>query len=93
LHERMLQAGRCRVECHSRRIVTNLKTIVASISQLGVWLKRELLADVPEEPAVCEFECRRIDCRYKEHLDCRRRVSPPAVSLMPALVRIRGSVI
>lgn len=51
----------------------------------GLWssMLHLLVEDVPEELALCEFECRRCDCTWGQWLTCERRLQsqkpcPPA---------------
>lgn len=47
------------------------------------WLANELIQDVPEHIALCEFDCRKPQCTYSEWLNCERRLKK-AGELMPA---------
>ena len=38
------------------------------------WLARRLIADVPEDLALCEFGCRKPACRLGEWAQCERRL-------------------
>ena len=44
----------------------------------GLWrrLKTMLIADVPEDLAICEFDCSKNQCSYGEWATCQRRTSP-----------------
>ena len=38
------------------------------------WLKDQLVEEVPDELARCEFGCRRSECRMGEWASCERRI-------------------
>ena len=38
------------------------------------WLKEQLVEEVPDELARCEFGCRRLECRMGEWETCGRRI-------------------
>ena len=38
------------------------------------WFKNALIPDVPEDIAVCEFDCRKPQCRHGEWETCERRL-------------------
>jgi hypothetical protein len=44
------------------------------IVRLGRWLRSEAVQVVPEDIAVCEFECRKTTCSSAEWNECRRRL-------------------
>jgi hypothetical protein len=56
-----------------------------SISLRHCWqqLKDHLIEEVPEDIAVCEFDCRKGQCLYREWISCERRLSKAAGELMP----------
>ncbi len=45
-------------------------------AQFDLWrrLKSMLIADVPDDLAICEFECSKINCRQGEWATCERRI-------------------
>ena len=47
------------------------------------WLRRQLVDDVPQGDAVCEFDCRKPQCTMGEWDTCERRVRRAAGELMP----------
>lgn len=53
---------------------------------LRMWdrLKRLWVGDVPEDVALCEFDCRKEQCHYDEWASCERRLTKAAGELMPA---------
>jgi len=40
-----------------------------------VWLKDQLIAEVPPEDGFCEFECDRTQCRLDHWEQCERRLA------------------
>jgi curli biogenesis system outer membrane secretion channel CsgG len=46
--------------------------------------EQHLSEEVPEDIAVCEFDCRKTQCSYGEWKSCERRLSKGAGELMPA---------
>jgi len=46
---------------------------VSTVQRAWNWLARKLIQDVPEEIALCEFECRKSQCTHSEWLSCERR--------------------
>ena len=40
----------------------------------GRWLKDRLVEDVPDSLALCEFGCRKPECRAGEWAQCERRL-------------------
>ena len=46
-----------------------------SIIELGRWLKAQLIAEVPDDLAICEFECRESECCFDGWANCVRRIS------------------
>ena len=47
------------------------------------WLKSQIATDVPEEAAVCEFECRKPECAQGEFDQCERRQNKAPGELTP----------
>ena len=47
------------------------------------WLRRQIVADVPEGEALCEFDCRKPQCTEEEWEVCDRRLKRAAGELMP----------
>jgi hypothetical protein len=47
------------------------------------WLAQELIQDVPEDVALCEFDCRKPQCTYSEWSNCERRLKKADGELMP----------
>jgi len=46
-------------------------------------LKSHLVSDVPEEIALCEFDCRKSQCEQTEWDTCARRIRKAAGELFP----------
>ena len=47
------------------------------------WLRRQIVDDVPEGDAICEFDCRKSQCLVGEWETCWRRLRRAAGELMP----------
>jgi hypothetical protein len=47
------------------------------------WLRDQILQEVPDEYALCEFDCRKSQCTLEEWKSCERRLSKAAGELMP----------
>jgi hypothetical protein len=45
------------------------------------WLMNEIVQDVPEEIAVCEFDCRKPQCTSEQWVCCKRRLKKAAGEL------------
>ena len=45
------------------------------VGELCDWLRNQIVAEVPADLAVCEFECRNTECRSEEWICCERRIS------------------
>jgi hypothetical protein len=52
-------------------IDTNAKRVVRKAKR---WLKEQIVQDVPEDIALCEFDCRKGQCRVGEWESCERRL-------------------
>ena len=52
----------------------------------NVWdrVRRQIVCEVPETDALCEFDCRRLQCTEGEWETCERRLRRAAGELMPA---------
>jgi len=50
-----------------------------------IWrvLKRQVVQDVPDDSALCEFDCRKGQCRQEEWANCERRIRKAAGELFP----------
>jgi hypothetical protein len=61
----------------------NTRQVPGSLRQLWQRLKRQWITVVPDDIAVCEFDCRKGQCLYDEWDSCERRISKAAGELMP----------
>ncbi len=48
------------------------------------WVSGQIIGEVPEADALCEFDCRKLECREGEWESCERRLRRAAGELMPA---------
>ena len=48
------------------------------------WVGGQIVGEVPEDDAVCEFDCRKPQCTEREWENCPRRLQHAAGQLMPA---------
>lgn len=65
-----------------------LHTLGASLTRFGQWTRSLLVQDVPEEIAVCEFDCRKGECSHDEWERCERRLTKAAGELSPSSQRV-----
>lgn len=47
------------------------------------WVSNQLIQDVPDGIALCEFDCRKQQCTVKEWAACNRRISGASGELKP----------
>ena len=47
---------------------------VGMVRRAWAWFAGELIHDVPEDLALCEFDCRKPQCTYSEWSSCERRL-------------------
>jgi hypothetical protein len=47
-------------------------------------VRSEFVQTVPEEIALCEFDCRKVNCTVEEWKMCKRRIQKAAGELRPA---------
>jgi hypothetical protein len=52
-----------------------LAPLGAVVGKLRLWLKDQIVADVPPEDACCEFDCRKTQCQLGEWANCKNRLS------------------
>ena len=62
----------------------SFETLKTLRKQLWQQLKGEIVQDVPEEDATCEFDCRKEQCTEGEWATCERRINRAAGELWPA---------
>jgi len=65
----------------------NLGRVIALLRERWQWLKGPWIGEVPEDDALCEFDCRKNQCRHDEWASCERRISKAAGELMPPASR------
>ena len=53
-----------------------------SIIEFSHWLKAQWVSEVPEDLAICEFECRKSQCSSDDWARCVRRVCNTPESLV-----------
>jgi hypothetical protein len=49
------------------------------------WVKEQITQDVPNDVALCEFDCRKQQCTAKEWETCERRISKAVGELSPPM--------
>lgn len=47
------------------------------------WVRRQVVDDVPQGDALCEFDCRKLQCTEGEWEACERRLRRASGELMP----------
>ena len=52
-------------------IATNARRAVSAATR---WLKQQIVQDVPDKIALCEFDCGKGQCRLGEWETCERRL-------------------
>lgn len=50
-------------------------TTKETLKVAGRWLKREIVQDVPERDALCEFFCAKEQCQLGDWASCKRRLA------------------
>ena len=53
----------------------NATRLPVLLGELCDWLRNQIVAEVPADLAVCEFECRKTECSSDEWTCCERRIS------------------
>jgi len=48
------------------------------------WVRDHFIQDVPEDTALCEFDCRKDQCTHGEWVSCERRLNRAEGELMPS---------
>jgi len=67
------------------------------LSRFRNWVKDQIVADVPEDLAICEFDCPQSQCCSSNWITCQLRITKGAGELRPAirsadaLVRLQAS--
>ena len=62
------------VSLHGWLMTRYLRLAGAIFSKWRIWLKRQIIADVPTEDAICEFDCRKSECRFDDWARCKNRL-------------------
>lgn len=69
----------------------NTTKLPVLVNELCHWLRNQIVAEVPADLAVCEFECRKTECFSDEWVCCERRLSREAREHMPLVSQREGS--
>jgi len=54
-----------------------------SVKRAWRWVKDQIVQDVPEDSALCAFDCSKDQCTLEEWETCERRLTNAAGELMP----------
>ena len=54
------------------------------VHRIWRWLRNQIVQEVPEDSALCEFDCRKDQCTVGEWESCDRRLNKAAGELMPS---------
>jgi hypothetical protein len=54
-----------------------------SLTAFSHWVMEQLIQEVAEDSALCEFDCRKVQCTQGEWKSCERRLQYAAGELMP----------
>jgi len=57
---------------------------MSPLKRLWRWAKDQVVQDVPEDTALCAFDCQKGQCTHTEWEACERRLHKAAGELMPA---------
>jgi hypothetical protein len=52
------------------------------------WVAGQVIGEVPEDDAPCEYDCRKLQCTEGEWETCERRLQRAAGELMPAKIPV-----
>jgi len=63
----------------------NLAQLRFCFSRVGHWVQEQVVAEIPADLALCEFDCRHSACSAEEWTTCKRRISKAAGELMPCI--------
>ena len=47
------------------------------------WAVSQVIQEVPEDHALCEFDCRRLECSHDDWITCERRLKRAEGELLP----------
>jgi hypothetical protein len=56
---------------------------VRNVRLVWQWIKDQVIREVSEEDAICEFDCRKQQCTLDRWEACERRLAKGAGELMP----------
>ena len=56
-----------------------------SIRKIWHWLQSQFVQTVPDDVALCEFDCQKLQCTMGEWETCDRRIRNAAGELMPII--------
>lgn len=56
----------------------------SSLRRFFQWVRKQIVQDVPEDAALCEFDCRKEQCTQGEWESCERRLKRAEGELMPS---------
>jgi hypothetical protein len=59
--------------------------------RLWLWTKGQIVSDVPEDIATCEFDCRKPQCTQGEWETCSRRLTRAAGERMPGSAQAQAN--
>ncbi len=62
----------------------NLTTLRNALSDFGHLVNDQIVSEVPEDLAICEFDCRESQCSSSKWVSCERRISAAARKSRPA---------
>jgi hypothetical protein len=54
------------------------------LQRIWDWVAGQFVREIPEDVAVCEFDCRKPQCHEGEWASCMRRLQRAPGALMPA---------
>jgi len=59
------------------------------LQRLSKWVLDQIVQEVPEDSALCEFDCRKGQCTQGEWARCERRLCRARGELMPASAELQ----
>ena len=69
----------------------NATRLPVLVGELCHWLRKQIVAEVPADLAVCEFECHKTQCFSDEWVCCEWRLLREPREHMPLLSQREGS--
>ena len=70
--------------CPSLGMISMIELGRSSINRFGHWIAGQIIQDVPDDIALCEFDCRKVQCGVEECETCPRRLKRGAGELLPS---------